>query len=480
MVSETTLLTVLALYIFGILLASLYGVGTFSVNTVYFLFLVPLFGLCNLLCYVPMLGKMIFRKKQFLHRSVTSDIPGNPHAFDDCIISLMRTLPEPANFNVCFTGIDLTKPLRIEGALPPAVINSLSLYSRTTSDPPVTLDLSTANLSPENRFNVALTSSAHAKSDVAALLAPFNSQDQHKNTGDTGDERSGVDLITFPSHWKGGFLAMRNYAVQNGTRVITPTVFAADGSVLRPPASLVAGLTAAKELNMFKLTRVALFNAMWFCQWKDNEWPLIHRQILVGGLLAGLAFYYLLFWLGKRGLHRYISLICPHMHEFRRPDEGEASEVSQPSQEHRYWLMRYDMSSADMADNDIIVTVPMRVDGQKYWSLTLYDECGLPIPQFVNVFNASYTAPPTDSKISFDEKELNLHIRLTLSPKESVIPSSLASESSSRTGAASRSGFSTVDMTPAPRGYAIFRLVHPTLPTTDQLSVPVASLAKAL
>jgi hypothetical protein len=450
MLHETTLLKFLALYCLGVILLSPYGAGASTGNMMYFLLLVPLHGLLNLICYVPMVGKMIFRKKQFLHRAVTSDIPGNPHAFDDCIISLMRTLPEPANFNVCFTGMDLAKPFRVEGALPLATINSLSLYSRTTSDPPVTLDLSTVKLAPGKRFNV--------------ILAPVTSTDTDLKALTQGD--STVGLLTYPAHWEGGFVAMRNYAVQNGTRVITPTVSSADGTVLRPPASLVAGLTAAKGLEIDKIIRVVLFNVIVFSQWKNESWSMLHRHILVGGLVAGYLFYYSLFWLGKRGLFDHISLICPHMHEFRRPDDGEASKVSQPSKEHRYWLMRFDLRS--LPGSDVIVTVPMRTDGQKYWSLTLYDEYGLPIPQFVNMYNTSSCSPDSGSGQSFE-----IDIRLTLTPKE-------VSASSDATVTADAASSATVDMHQAPSGYAIFRIVHPTLPSTDALSVPVASLAKSL
>ena len=457
---ETMLLQVLALYCFGTILLSSGGVGleggvSCSAHTLVFFFLVvPVLGLINLICYVPMVGKMIFRKHQFLHRAVTSDIPGNPHAFDDCIISLMRTLPEPANFNVCFTGMDLAQPFRMEGALPPATINSLSVYSRTTPDPPVTLDLSTVKLAPGKRFNVILAPAAISES--AALKALRQPQ---------GIENEGeVALLSYPDHWEGGFIAMRNYAVQNGTRVLTPTVFSAfDGTVLRPPASLVAGLTAAKGLGLDKILRVVLFNTFCFFQWKtDNDWPVLQRQLLVGGLLAGYCFYNLLFLLGKRGLFSHISKICPHMHEFNRPDDGEASKVSQPSKEHRYWLMRYDLTSPGLTGSDVMVKVPMRSDGQKYWSLTLYDSYGLPLPQFVNMYNT--TCSPTD------KKEFDISIRLTMNPKEATITKNGVSSSAQ----------ATVDVTHAPVGYAIFRIVHPMLPTTDALSVPVASLAQAL
>lgn len=120
----------------GAILASFFFGGNSSGDVMYFLVVIPLLGLINLVLYAPIVGRLMFRKVQWLHQEVTSDIPGNPHAFDDAVISLMRTLPEPANFNVCWTGILLGEPIKIDGVLPPATINSVSLYSRSTSDPP--------------------------------------------------------------------------------------------------------------------------------------------------------------------------------------------------------------------------------------------------------------------------------------------------------------------------------------------------------
>lgn len=61
-------------------------------------------GLCNLIAWEPIVGGLVF-KSSFFHPVVTSDIPGNPHAFDNSLISCMRTLPEPSNFNVVWTGL---------------------------------------------------------------------------------------------------------------------------------------------------------------------------------------------------------------------------------------------------------------------------------------------------------------------------------------------------------------------------------------
>ena len=430
MLKESLLLKFLLLYGMGVCFLSPSGLSL-SGLTMSFLFWVLLLGIVNLVLFAPMVGKLIFRKMSFLHRAVTSDIPGNPHAFDDCIISLMRTLPEPSNFNIVFTGMNYDKTLYVEGKLPPATINSITVYSRS-SEPPVTLDLSTLNLVAHQRFKVVLCRAEHAKFYKSL-----------KSVGNAG-------LLTYPDHWEGGFIAMRNFSVQNGCRVTTPTVSLEDGTVVRPPKALVAGVTAVKGVGIEKIIRVVVFNTCCFVRWTNEDWPLVDRQIMIGGLIAGYIFYIFLFFLGKLGMRKHGTKICPHLHEFRCPDVGEASKISQPSKEHRYWMMRYDMNS--LSGCDLVVKVPMKVDGQKYWSLSVYDEYGLLIPQYVNIHNAPC--------IPNEKGEYEINIRLTLTPKEN----------GSETG--------VIDMNDATRGYVIFRIVHPMLPNTETYSVPVASLAK--
>ena len=335
------------------------------------------------------------------------------------------------------------KPFVMEGAIPPAAINSISLYSRATSEPPVTLDISTLKSKSGNRFKAVFAPSSTPESELKSLV-----------------EEGDVGLLKYPDHWSGGFLAMRNFAVQNGTRVITPSVLAVDGSVLRPPTSLVSGVTATREMDANKVIRVIIFNVLMFKLVSNlchETWPAAQRIILLGGLVMGYLLYDLLFFLGKRGLDKHISLICPHMHEFRQPNDGEAADASQPSKEHRYWLMRFDFES--LMGDDILVSASMRSEGQKYWSLSLYDEYGIPIPQYANVFNTTYCPN--------DDGTFNIKIRLTLSPKEPMIHTDNSSTASA-----------TIDMSKAPVGYAIFRIVHPTMKDTEVFSAPVASLIK--
>ncbi len=68
----------------------------------------------DLFAVAPMLLRIIMKGVPWLHSSVVSDIPGNPHAFDDSVISLFRTLPELSNFNIVWTNLPLDQPLRLQ------------------------------------------------------------------------------------------------------------------------------------------------------------------------------------------------------------------------------------------------------------------------------------------------------------------------------------------------------------------------------
>jgi hypothetical protein len=99
-------------------------------------------GIIELFICVPRLAAILLGNLiPSLHSTVTSDIPGNPHAFDNCIISLFRTLPEPSNFNIVWTSLPLSTPLIIRGAVPPSRVNSISLYGKGSAEPPSSLDI---------------------------------------------------------------------------------------------------------------------------------------------------------------------------------------------------------------------------------------------------------------------------------------------------------------------------------------------------
>ena len=155
-------------------------------------FLVLLLALLNVICYVPMLGAVLMKIQAF-HRRVSSDIPGNPHMFDACIISMMRTLPEPSNFNLIWTNVPFAEPLILRGTFCKSRFNSLSIYGSNMCDPPNSLDLADINANPDGSFELTISRDPTAESS---------------NNICSND-------------WAGGFISMRNYLVPPGTGIAT-------------------------------------------------------------------------------------------------------------------------------------------------------------------------------------------------------------------------------------------------------------------
>jgi hypothetical protein len=103
-------------------------------------------GVLDFFFAAPRLAVILFPRLKFLHQNITSDIPGNPHCFHKCIISLFRTIPEPSNTNLVWTGLPLSEPMLIRGKTPPCRVSSISLYGKGSIDPPSTIDLTSDNM----------------------------------------------------------------------------------------------------------------------------------------------------------------------------------------------------------------------------------------------------------------------------------------------------------------------------------------------
>jgi hypothetical protein len=243
---------------------------------------------------------------------VTSDIPGNPHAFDDSVISLFRTLPELSNFNIVWTNLPLSEPLLLRGVLPPARVNSLSIYA--PAGVPSSIDLSKATKNSSGELEIKIENS---KSESAG------------NFLSTGT-------------WDKGFLVMRNYLVPPGTRVATPAlVRAADGVVVREAQVLTAG-PASTALSLFTniLGKVKLL------MFVNSGFLLILRfglkakarmcvVLLLASACGALVLYRLMFVVGGRSLKTLSSLFCSKPNELYLASLEKGSEVSQPSTMHR-------------------------------------------------------------------------------------------------------------------------------------------------
>lgn len=166
-------------------------------------------SIINLCCYVPILLALI-TKSQYLHSDVTSDIPGNIQAFNTSIISLFRTLPEPSNFNIVYTNIPLTQTLIIRGSITSlARCNSLSIYGRDSIESPSTIDLEIE--SNQTSFEI--------------LILPATTKEASS---------SSIRQLICPKGAKFGFMAIRNYCVPPGVKIITPELINHEGKVIRP------------------------------------------------------------------------------------------------------------------------------------------------------------------------------------------------------------------------------------------------------
>lgn len=389
----------------------------------------------------------------------------------------MRTLPEPSNFNICWTGIQLNEPIRIRGELPPARINSLTIYPRGSSDSPVTLDFETlpnSNITGNERM-------------FEVILLPITESSKiNENQRDLNDTKYRHGILQYPSNWQGGFIALRNFCVPNGTRVITPEISRIrDGKILRKSEILIAGVTSLTNIELNKVKRVLIFNLFscfifsYFSILSDLY--LILTTHIIGLVLSSI-FYHLFFYLGKQGLAKHIHTISPIPHELKLANIQNASSASQPSQEHRYWVMKYNTIKINL---DLIIQFKIKKSYQKYWSLVVYDVYGIPIQQFVNLENI-ILIDKNKNMNNDDSQEYFITIRLTRFPPNYTEPSLVLNDKTieediKRVSSVSSNiifGHSTVDITKVSVGYVIFRIVHPTTNKVIEYSTPTVKLGR--
>eukprot|EP01036_Dinobryon_divergens_P024316 gene24316-32753_t len=299
-----------------------------------------------------------------LHSAVTSDIPGNPHAFDDCIISLFRTLPEPSNFNIVWTSLPLSMPLIIRGSVPPSRVNSISLYGKGSSEPPSSLDIEL--ISKDSKFEVKVLPDSIVS--------------------------DGNDILS-SRKWKRGFCAMRNYNVPPGTVIRTPEIVSlSDGAVIRSSQVIVAGpastassykrrtMRTGIQLALFHLVIASIaFDVYGGGQSSSNAWLTVFITVSLLGLSISVLLYHACFLLGKAGLRKFSRDICPAANEFYLVSLEHGAKGSQPSLLHTYYLMKYRIGDSRDGDgdgdtgDDLVVKVKIDPSLQKYWSLVLYD-----------------------------------------------------------------------------------------------------------
>lgn len=394
---------------------------------------VPL-AVASLFAAVPMLWRLVGGKQHPENKNVTSDIPGNPHCFDFSLISLLRTMPEPNNFNIVWTKVPLDEPLLVRGQLPPGRFSSYSVYPGIGAVPE-SMELHAKDT--ERMFEITLQrpDGDHPVTQGDVLVVP--------------DAQAPV-----------GMLVMRNYLVPPGTMVRTPELIRKrDGAVVRASEQLIAGAATIHLQAPFiwsALKQIALMHAvLWgmVVALRGLGPCAVHFSALVS-VIAGLltvGLYQLLYVIGKKRMNTLGKELAPEANKLYLCDLERSSKGSQPSKIHKYYIMQYDIPKG----SELAVIGKIDKARQEYWSLVAYDIHGIPLPQFFYDLNASKTA------VSEDVYEYD--IRMT---------------NASNIGALPRKGLSELDVSAASKGFVLFRLVHPRDDEVTTFSQPVTALVK--
>ncbi|CAM9385537.1 unnamed protein product [Ectocarpus fasciculatus] len=257
---------------------------------------------------------------------------------------------------------------------------------------------------------------------------------------------------------------MRNYLVPSGTRVVTPRLErAADGSEVRAAQVLTAGppstARALMAKTMAKLKKLMIANSVFlliFKHWLGAKARLCISLITAGGV-ATVLMYRQLFIAGGKSLKKLSSLFCSKTNELFPISLEKGAAVSQPSTMHRYWMMQLDVPVGAAMH----VRGKIKPNNQKYWSLIVYDEFGVPLPQFVYDENSNKTPRPNESgAYDFD-------ICIASDPEQAL--------------RGCTPGATVIDISQRPemrKGYVLFRIVHPEGPAAEveRYSTPEASL----
>ena len=109
---------------------------------------------------------------------------------------------------------------------------------------------------------------------------------------------------------------------------------------------------------------------------------------------------------------------------------------------------------------DLHIKGKIKTKNQKYWSITVYNEYGIPLPQIVFDENV-HKQPRKNEPDAYDY--------------DVVITSSMGLQSNTK-------GITTIDISERPemrKGYVLFRLVHPSNPIeeVEQYSTPVVEIS---
>lgn len=407
-------------------------------------------GVINLIIYVPMFFRLLFRKKPWAHAEITSDIPGNPHVFNNLVISLFQTLPEPNNFNLVWTRVPLEEDLIVRGKIPHSRMSSFSVYGEGSDGVPNTIELC-SNIDPVHRdFEVVLTKYPEKFSKDGKLVM------------DTKD-------------WKFGMCVMRNYLVPPGAEVYTPEVITASSAssstptIIREAQQLVSGPANLhldlspyfKRLQQFLLVNGGVWLINGIFKLFKKRFFLKNMLVTLAGMAVCALIQLLLYQLAKKNLRKFVDEFCQKENELYLTSLKESSKGSQPSRLHRYWIMRYEIPE----QQELQVTGRIDPKNQQYWSFVIYDEYGIPLPQFPYDLNVQKIPEGTE-----DDAIYRYDIRMKNYGKvgNRISREYLHSQKGSNT--------TPIDVSKASKGYVLFRLVHPTNDGAVEFSKPSTSL----
>lgn len=338
------------------------------------------------------------------------------------------------------------------------------------SDPPCTIDCDKLKLNSDGTFSLTFT---------------------------TDSNDTSLNKIVYPKSWKKGFIAMRNYVIPPGSKIKTPQLSSSTNDIIRPHHILVAGPTALLGKDYIPQGRVILLNCFAYVVTYILGHPnKISIYLISFGLLIGYLLYRCLFLIGKKGISKLFATLTQQTNVFAFGDMKTASKVSQPSQEHRYWMMKYDTmaSSSSSSKCDVVICSTIDTQLQKYWSVVVYDIYGIPLPNYVydgNVlgnsqYSSDHATSMLDPSISRPTK-YNIRIRLTPSSSGSFVKGERDASGSDRSNVKNGSKNSAgegvlqsaltcynvdIDVSSSPVGYVLFRLVHPFSDAAEKYSCP--------
>lgn len=371
--------------------------------------------------------------------ATTSDIPGNPHVMDFTMISALRTLPEPNNFNMVLTKVPYNRgELIIEGYMPPARMFSVSAYKAGSSV-------------PESEKLTNNFSSLHKSHYYRVLLT--------KTPEKYSSDKEGFDIV-LPTHdWTHGMVVVRNYLVPSGMAVFTPLIRDRKTSeIIRKPTRVVSGApnlhymlrdtlieSSGRVLSTFLLATGINYAFLRCCALEYLFWPSTILLATSTTFLVSFIFF-LLYQIGKRRIEEIFHKGTPEYHTVKLVDVENKAHDSAPSKLHRYYMTRYNVPEG----YELVVKFSIQKSGQEYWSWVCYNEFGLPLPNMV--FDETAIHDP-------DSTEHVHHITLYLAHRGH---SSIKTNASQLLPAFHGQGRrNEIDVSLAPKGNVLYRLVHP-------------------